>query len=264
MAAGGLAARMLSSHVKMKAATALQPLGLVADRDGRRLNLADWRLPAPAPAGARPPTIAVVGTAMNAGKTTAAAFLVNGLVGAGLSVGAAKITGTGAGGDVWMMVDAGASPVLDFTHGGCPSTYRCPAEQVRQVLLALTGHLSAAGVDAVVLEVADGVFQTETAALLADPAFAGAVDGIVFAASDALGALAGVAHLRALNHPVVAVSGLLTASPLATREARSALEGLVVVDPVEISHPMVAERLLAEVSSSRSAVVPPAYQLASP
>ncbi|MBA3955340.1 MAG: hypothetical protein H0X58_01575, partial [Acidimicrobiia bacterium] len=176
---------------------------------------------------------------MNAGKTTAAAFLVNGLVGAGLSVGAAKITGTGAGGDVWMMVDAGAIPVLDFTHGGCPSTYRCPAEQVREVLLALTGHLSAAGVDAVVLEVADGVFQTETAALLADSAFAGAVDGIVFAASDALGAVAGVARLRALNHPVVAVSGLLTASPLATREARSALEGLVVVDPVEISHPIL-------------------------
>ncbi len=76
-----------------------------------------------------------------------------------------------------MMADAEASPVLDFTHGGCPSTYRYPAEQVRKVLLALTGHLSAAGVDAVVLEVADGVFQTETAALLADPAFAGAVDG---------------------------------------------------------------------------------------
>lgn len=265
VAAGGLAARSLSSHVKMKAATVLQPLGLVADRDGRRLNLADWRLPAPIGVDARPPTIAVVGTAMNAGKTTAAAFLVNGLVAAGFSVGAAKVTGTGAGGDVWMMADAGASPVLDFTHGGCPSTYHCPVEEVRQILLTLTGHLAAAGVDVVVLEVADGVFQAETAALLADPAFAEAVDGIVFAASDALGAVAGVECLRALDHAVVAVSGLLTASPLATREARSALNGLVVVDPVELSHPAVAELLLAEVGATRpEATSAPAPLLASP
>ena len=45
------------------------------------------------------PVLIVAGTAMNAGKTTAAARLIKGLQRAGLRVGAAKVTGTGAGGD---------------------------------------------------------------------------------------------------------------------------------------------------------------------
>ena len=61
---------------------------------------------------------------MNSGKTTTAAHLIKGLVQAGLKVGAAKLTGTGAVGDIWLMQDAGANLVLDFTDTGFPSTYR--------------------------------------------------------------------------------------------------------------------------------------------
>lgn len=82
----------------MRPATTLSPVGLLTREDGSRLRL----ITGPAPAGdqPRPVTIAVVGASMNAGKTTTAAHLVRGLRQSGLRVGAAKTTGTGAGGDI--------------------------------------------------------------------------------------------------------------------------------------------------------------------
>lgn len=244
---GGVAGRILCSVAKLGVSTHLQPLGLLAAADGAVLNVRDAALPRLGSGGVRPPTIAFAGTAMNAGKTTSAAALILGLVRAGHRVGAAKVTGTGAGGDPWLMRDAGAAPVLDFTSAGHASTYRLDSAEVLDVLTLLTGHLAAAGVDVVVLEISDGVFQGETAALLADPRFAAAVDGIVFAGRDALGAVAGVRRLRSAGLPVLAVSGVLTASPLAAREARLALDGLLVLGPGELSHPLMAQSLLDEV-----------------
>lgn len=227
VAGGGIAARMLSRHGSMKRPTAITPLGLVGGTDGHRINLADWGLAKSAAITHRPYTIAVAGTAMNAGKTTTAANLIKGLVKANVKVGAAKVTGTGAGGDRWTLVDAGASPALDFTDAGYASTYRVPPLQVENILIQLCSHLTVEGVEFIVLEIADGLFQEETGRLLASPAFAALVDGIVFAAGDALGALAGVEWLRRRHLPVLAVSGLLTASPLASREA--AATGLPVI-----------------------------------
>lgn len=222
VAGGGIAARMLSRHGGMKRPTTITPLGLVGDADGHRLKLADWALVKPAATARRPYTIAVAGTAMNAGKTTTAANLIKGRVKAGFKVAAAKVTGTGAGGDRWTLVDAGAHVVLDFTDAGYASTYRVPAPQVEHIMNQLCGHLAAEAPDLIVLEIADGLFQDETARLLVSPTFAERVDGIIFAAGDALGALAGVEWLRRRHLPVQAVSGLLTASPLAIREAAAA------------------------------------------
>jgi hypothetical protein len=79
-----------------------------------------------------------------------------------------------------------------------------------------------------VLEVADGLFQQETARLVVDPAFKDAVHRIVFAATDALGAVGGTTMLTGLGLAPSVVSGLITASPLATCEARAALSVPVV------------------------------------
>ena len=79
VAAGGIASRMHASHTSMSSPTAIAPLGLLAYEDGRRINLRDWALPRAATQPDRPATIAVLGTSMNAGKTTTAANLIHGL-----------------------------------------------------------------------------------------------------------------------------------------------------------------------------------------
>lgn len=228
VAAGGLAATCSARHTRMKKPTALQSVGLLSDDQGRRLNIEDWALPSASRAATHGYTVAVVGTAMNAGKTTTAANLVLGLKRDGRRVGTAKVTGTGAGGDRWAMVDAGADQVLDFIDAGVPSTFGLAPEQIEDIFTTLTGHLAAGGAEVVVLEVADGLCQSETASLLTSSVFGRGVDGVIFAAGDALGASAGVAQLRRQGLPVLAVSGALTASPLAVRETESIVELPVV------------------------------------
>lgn len=232
VAAGGIAATVQTAHARMSSATSITPLGILANGSGERINLRAHALPPTiGPASKRPATIAVVGSSMNAGKTTAAASLVHGLRAAGLRVDAAKVTGTGAGGDTWLFTDAGADNVYDFVDAGVPSTYGLGASRVRDVFDTLTAQLDTDAADVDVIEVADGIGHVETATLLLDPAFAARVDGIVFACQDSLGAVAGIEWLRTTGLPVLALTGLMTASPLAAAEARTALPDIDIDSP---------------------------------
>ncbi len=144
VASGGIASRVRSRHTRMKIPTSIIPIGLLANSRGRRINLMDAALPKATGLRSRPFTIAVVGTSMNAGKTTAAASLIHGLVNAGRVVGAAKVTGTGSGRDTWLMTDAGSKLTLDFTDAGFPSTYLATPVEVDGILEALVAHLTKA------------------------------------------------------------------------------------------------------------------------
>lgn len=73
------------------------------------------------------------------------------------------------------------------------------------------------------------------------------MDGTVFAAGDAAGALLGVRMLRDRRLRLLAVSGLLTASPLAVREAQAMLD-LPIFGPAELSDPEVVRSVLRRVS----------------
>ncbi len=68
------------------------------------------------------------------------------------------------------------------------------------------------------------------------------MDGIIFAAKEAMGGKAGVEWLRKLGIPVLALSGALTSSPLAIREAREAIQ-IPVVTPEALSSPTIADQL---------------------
>src|SRR5262245_39093163 len=152
VASGGVAAHARSWHSRAaKGPTQITPIGLLADASGEPTNLRDFAMqPVDRLVKNRPATVAVVGTAMDSGKTQTAAYVVKGLTLAGLSVGYAKVTGTGAGGDTWLLKDAGAAPVLDFTDAGLVSTYLVPADEIERVLTTLVAHMVAARVDAIV------------------------------------------------------------------------------------------------------------------
>ena len=243
VAAGGMAWVVLSSYSAMKEPTAITPIGLLADASGNVMNIGDWAIPHIDYVGARPLTIAVLGTTMNSGKTTSLTNFIRGLVSSGKRVGAAKITGTGAGKDVWLMSDAGAFPTYDFTDAGYVSTYKVTHDKVEEIFSILTGHLAHAGVDIIVLEIADGIFQSETAALLSSPIFKSSVDHILFASRDSAGAVGGVELVMRQGHDVIAVSGVLTNSPLAASEAAK-FTGLPVIHTRMLCDPDTCVALL--------------------
>lgn len=229
VAGGGIAARVLARHASVKKATTISPLGVLTDRSGAALELRHFVLPARAVGASAPhQIIAVVGTSMNAGKTTAAASLIRGLAAGGLKVGACKITGTGSGGDIWSMRDAGAAVALDFTDVGYSTTAGAELGELEAAAHLLIDRVVAAGVDVVVVEIADGLLQRETAALLSSPRTAQRLDAVLLAAADSMGAVMGSSWLRERGLPLRAVTGLLTSSPLATREAQQQVNVEVV------------------------------------
>lgn len=246
VAAGGIAGTVAEKHDRIRGnPTRLRPIGLVSgDPEAPPLNVAGWALQSPTtPPRGTIPTIAVVGTSMDSGKTTAAAHLVHGLRRYGLEVGYAKITGTGAAGDPDLLRDAGATPVLDFTDVGYASTYRLPPRVVEALYGELIAHLEDAGVGAIVLEIADGLLQKETADLLESKTFRQLTDGVLFAAGEAMGAMAGAEWLRHRNLPLLGVSGRITSSPLQIREAKIAT-GLNFYAPSQLDDPATAAKLL--------------------
>jgi hypothetical protein len=244
VAGGGIASRALSWHCRIaKGPTHITPIGLLLDAKGERVNLRNFALPPIDKLGDTPTTVAVVGTGMDSGKTQSAAYLVRGLIAAGLRVGYAKVTGTGAGGDTWLLKDAGAFPVLDFTDAGMATTYMLAPSEVDRVLTTLIGHISNEGVDAMVLEIADGVFQRETSALLQSAVFHRLIQGIVLTSGDSMGAAAGVNWLKIQPVPVLALSGILSAAPLQAKEAILAV-GLPVYNREQLSDASVALDIL--------------------
>lgn len=251
VAGGGVAAEVAAKHDAVAVATAITPIGLIANARGERINLAQHSIPVSSPRGGRPVTIASVGTSMNAGKTTSAAYLIRGLARAGLRVGAAKITGTGSGHDPWLMRDAGALRVLDFTDAGYASTHLLDGDALVEVMERLLGNLAEQPLDAIVIEIADGLFQSETAQLLGSQHFRRSVDAIIFSSGDAMGAHAGAQWLERHGLPVSALCGTVTRSPLARREAQAATQ-LPVMGLHDLGDPDAARRLFEAAAAGRA------------
>lgn len=218
---GGLAGLVATKHVSVADSTKLRLLGAIADSAGKPLRLQNFGLPLQT--GFAPPKIAVVcGTSMDAGKTYTAVSLIKGLRRDVTNVAGIKLTGTAAGRDTWGMLDAGACVALDFVDGGFASTYLARLDELLSLFRVLVTNAAARGAEWIVMEIADGLLQKETAALLQHRAFVEAVDAWVFAAGDPLSAVAGVRLLRGWGIEPVAVSGRVTMSPLAVKEAESA------------------------------------------
>ena len=245
VAAGGIAGVVTELHDRMEEPTEIEPLGLLATTDGGVVNVRDFAAfdnpLAVAATKQRPKVIAVLGTSMNSGKSTTLACLVNGLTAAGQQVAAGKITGTGAGNDRMLYHDAGAHRVVDFTDFGYPTTFKMNFAEIRALTVNMINTLSA-GSDTVIVEIADGIYQGETARLLRDELFQECVDSVVFSAVDALGAKAGAEELIKAGLKVSAAAGVMTASPLATAEAAAVLEslGVPVISTFALTEPEVA------------------------
>mgnify|MGYP001194440043 CR=1 FL=1 len=241
VADAGIAGQMHSPRHGANARTRIVPLGLITDDHGTTLNLERYRL-ATLPRAARcPSVIAVVGATVTSGRTSIATWLIRGLVESGLHVGAARVTGTG--GDIKLMQEAGASPVLDITDAGLASTCRAEPSTLERSARLLMSHLAAAAADVIVVEFADDLTQRETGVLLTSREFAPLLTGVVYGESDAMRAQDGVAWLRRHGLNSLCVASTATMSRAAIRQARDAT-GLPVLSLNELGSAEIALQLL--------------------
>src|SRR5258708_11446490 len=219
---GGLCGMVESKHDSVAEPTRLRLLGALGDVAGRPLRLHDFTLaPLPMQETALPKIVAVCGTSMDAGKTYTAMSLIIGLRRQGYRVAATKLTGTTTGKDQWPIQDAGASVVLDFLDGGLPSTYMCSIDELIRLYSLFLAHTAARNADYVVVEIADGLLQRETPALLQTSRFRTTVETWALATSDPLGAVGGVSMLRQWEIEPMVISGRISMSSLGIQQRQA-------------------------------------------
>lgn len=252
---GGVCGQVLGKPEAMESPTTMRPIGYLAGEDGRVVNLRDYAArPLEHMAGRAIPTVVVVGSSMDAGKSTAAASLVKGLKNAGSRVCAGKLTGTAAGKDIWLMLDAGAVQVMDFTSVGHAATARCEEVELIDLYQTIWSHLAAEGPDYIVLEIADGLPQRETTMLLNWFSDSAMPIKMLCAVGDSVAVTGAVQYLERLNVNLMGISGRVTITPLSAREARDQCE-YPVWSSEELADPMI--RTVVDVSDSREPMAQP-------
>src|SRR5713226_7442373 len=218
---GGLCGVVKSRHDGIPGPTRLRLLGAIGDQDGKPVRSVNFALPLPDQLGNMRVTV-VCGSSMDAGKTHTVGCTIKWLREEGYRVAGIKLTGTAAGRDTWHMLDAGAYAALDLSDGGFPSTYLCTLEQLLDLRRLLIGLAMAQGAEWAVVELADGLLQGETAALLQSPRFTSTVNEFIFAAGEPMAAVGGVCLLRSWAIEPLAVSGVVSMSALNVREVEAA------------------------------------------
>ncbi len=219
---GGVCGRVISAPDRFAEPTILEPIGYLAEEDGSVLNLRNHGLRPQSADIKCVQTIVVLGSSMDAGKTTLASSLIHGLTLAGKAVHAAKLTGTGCVKDINMMLDSGARTAVDFTWAGHASTARKSREDLESICQTLLSHLTADNPDVLVLEIADGIVQRETRKVIDYLVKQSLLNHVCLAVQDAMAAPACLMFLREQwGLTPTLVSGAATASPLSTEELRS-------------------------------------------
>ena len=162
---GGILGRVAQPHPDLGPALRVEVLGAVlVGEPPRHARIQDTAIEPVETLAASAPLVFVSGTAMNTGKTYAAASLVSGLTARGLRVAAAKLTGAALQRDVRAMVAGGAVASASFTEAGVVATTGRDMVPIAKGLIAhlnrpaqTEGGEGGAVPDVLVLELGDGV-----------------------------------------------------------------------------------------------------------
>jgi hypothetical protein len=226
LGAGGTVGVIASMHEKYEdiGPTTLRIVGLATDRRGKVINtkkIMHRRMKTFTGAAASVTKVILsLGSSMDSGKTTSAAYLVHGLKKAGMTVAFIKLTGTVYTKDCDLGYDMGADVATDFSDYGFPSTYMCEENELLDLYESLLSKVLPQHPDFVVMEIADGLYERETKMLLSNSKFISTVEAVMFSAGDSLAAINGVQILKRWGIYPELISGLFTTSPLLIREVK--------------------------------------------
>ena len=204
--------------------TKVRLVGYLTAADGKVINTKFYhtnRIPFRGYVPNNAKVILSVGSSMDSGKTTSAAYLARGLKTTGKKVAFIKLTGTCYTKDKDFVFDCGADITLDFTDGGYPSTYMCSKEEILDLYQTLLNMLELENPDYIVMEIADGLLERETDFLLRDTAFMQTIHSMIFSCGDSLGVFYGLQLLEQFGVTPAVICGRFTMSPLLIREVKA-------------------------------------------
>ena len=234
---GGVVGSVVSSNTRRGRVAKVRLVAFFADSSGEILNTRSFR---PRGVSAAPSALGkvrlavVTGAAMEAGKTTAGAAFTRVVAVSGNGAWVGKVTGCGSFRDPHRLAAGRALGTSEFMAFGYPSTHGISAEEVRALfwsvvnLLAEDARQSSGTAPWIVIEIADGLAQPQTAALLRDPTIRQATSALFYAAYDSMSARAGIHQLRDWGWEHAIVTGPVASSALGRQEVRKLCDG----DPI--------------------------------
>jgi hypothetical protein len=210
---GGVIGSCTGHHSSLSDAIQVEVIGLASNEQGRVLNIADAALPPRTVLGETAPLVIIAGTCMNSGKTYAATELIKQATRAGLRVAGAKLSGIACLRDTLNMADHGAIAIASFLDCGLPSTVG--ATNLADVAKTIISRLNESSPDLIVIELGDGLlggYSVES--VFADMELRDATAGLVFCASDYVGAWGGIELLRQRGIEIDVIAGSVTDSKM--------------------------------------------------
>ncbi len=165
-----------------------------------------------------PPVIFVVGSGMNSGKTTTTARVGRALFERGMRVALLKVTGSVSQRDIFEFESTGVNYTADFSDYGFPSTYLCSPDELEALFMKMLKDATSSHPDVVLVEIADGILQRETQILLQNEIAMKSSIGVILTAPCACSALALTEKTKQIGHSPIAVTGIITNSPLFMQE----------------------------------------------
>lgn len=248
MGKGGVAGIVKSMYCKLelRGATKIRLVGYATDHQGKVINSIYHHTES---ARFNPEkeryhkTVLSIGSSMDSGKTTSAAYLCRGLKAAGYKVAFIKLTGTVFNKDRMLAFDCGADVAVDFSQLGFPSTYLCSLDCILDLYQGLLANVAHVEPDYVVIEIADGILQRETEMLIDNKDFMSTVDHVLFSSGDSLSALQGVATLRSKGIEPFAMAGMINTRPLLVDEVNGKLK-LPLLNLEHLASPNIVHSLI--------------------
>jgi len=210
---GGVIGKCTGHHSSLSDAIQVEVIGLACDEQGRLMNIADAALTPRNTLGHTAPLVIIAGTCMNSGKTYAATELIKQATRAGMRVAAAKLSGIACLRDTLNMADHGAIAIASFLDCGLPSTVG--ATNLSSVAKTIIARLNESSPDLIIIELGDGLlggYSVES--VFDDLELREATAGLVFCASDYVGAWGGIELLRRRGIEIDVIAGSVTDSQM--------------------------------------------------
>lgn len=211
---GGVIGECTAFNRSLEWPTSLEFLGTVT-RNGKALNLSQFARPMYTGPLPEVPMVMILGTCMNAGKTTVARQIIEVFTGRGAKINAGKVAGVACKRDLLSMSRSGAREVMSFHEFGIPSS--SDTESLLPVARSLHHGLAQGNPDFIVMEMGDGIlggYQVST--LFEDPEYISRAICTVVCANDLMGTWGALQWLKSAgissaNSPIL-VSGPVTDS----------------------------------------------------
>ena len=209
---GGVIGQCTGFHRDLEWPTEVEYLGTVQG-SGRPVNLKDFALPLIEEALPEVPVVMVVGTCMDAGKTSVCKSLLEPFLEKGFSINAGKVSGVACERDLIAMERHGAKETLSFVDFGLPSTTHL--ESLVPVARSMVHYLSRSNPDFILLELGDGIVGAyRVASLFEDEQLMSRCVSTILCANDLMGVWGALQWLTSAGSPKqsVLVSGRVTDS----------------------------------------------------